>query len=83
MGVPVFQPALAVGGQVAAVVSEGFDKLTLLISKPAAQHVVGVVALPVVGQAAIDFCVVAHGVVVEIDKRLACGMDGPRFAGRV
>jgi len=55
---PIFKPALAVGGRVASVIGVALGKLTLLISKPAAQHVVGVVALPVVGQAAVHTGVV-------------------------
>ena len=78
----VLRPALAVGGQVAAVVGEGFGKLTLRVGQSAAKQIVGVVALPVVGQAAIDFCVVTPRVVVEIDRLLAGGMDDPGLAGR-
>ena len=82
LGSSILQPALAVGGKVAAVVSEGFDKLTLLISKPAAQHVVGVVALPVVGHAAANIRVVADKVVVKANRLLTGGMDYPRPDGR-
>ena len=45
----VLRPALAVGGQVASIIGEGFGKLTLLICQSSAQQVIRVVALPVVG----------------------------------
>ena len=82
LGNPVFHPILRMGGEVVSIVGEGFGKLTLLISKPSAKPVVGVVPLPVVGQAAPDPYVVPHGVIDKVDRLLAGRMDDPRPAGR-
>ena len=68
------------GGKVAAVVGEGFGKLTLHVGQSSAKPVVGVGAFPVVGHTAVDTGVVTHGVIFEINKRLACGLHGPRLA---
>ena len=82
LSVPVLQPALRMGGEVAAVVGEGFGKLTLCVVQPPAQPVVGVGAFPVVGQTTVNFCVVTNKVVVKANRLLTGGMDYPRPDGR-
>ena len=80
LGVPVLRPVLRMGGKVAAVVGVAFGKLTLRVTAPAAQQVIRVIALPVVGHAAIDTRVITDRIIVKIDRLLACGMDDPWLA---
>ena len=77
---PVLQPSLGVGGQVASIVGEVFGELTLRVGQPAAKPVVSVVPLPVIGHATVNFCVVTNKVVVKANRLLTGGMDYPWFA---
>ena len=76
----VLGPALRMGGEVAAVVGEGFGKPTLHVGQPSAKPVVDVGAFPVVGHAAANIRVVADMVIDEMHVGLAGSLHRPRPA---